>query len=57
MTIPRPERVASFRALHERGIFVVANAWDAGSARVLAGMGFPAIATSSGAMANMRRTA
>jgi len=52
MTIPSPERVARFRALHERGIFVIANAWDAGSARILAGMGFPAIATSSGAMAN-----
>jgi 2-methylisocitrate lyase-like PEP mutase family enzyme len=49
----RPEdRVARFRALHERGIFVIANAWDAGSARVLAGLGFAAIATSSGAMAN-----
>ena len=47
-----PDRVARFRALHERGIFVIANAWDAGSARVLAGLGFPAIATSSGAMAN-----
>lgn len=45
-------RVAAFRALHERGIFVLANAWDAGSARVLAGLGFAAIATSSGAMAN-----
>ena len=47
-----PDRVARFRALHERGIFVIANAWDAGSARILAGLGFPAIATSSGAMAN-----
>lgn len=46
------ERVARFRALHEKGTFVIANAWDAGSARVLAGMGFAAIATSSGAMAN-----
>ena len=45
-------RVARFRALHERGIFVIANAWDAGTARVLAGVGFAAIATSSGAMAN-----
>jgi 2-methylisocitrate lyase-like PEP mutase family enzyme len=45
-------RVARFRELHGRGIFVIANAWDAGSARVLAGLGFPAIATSSGAMAN-----
>jgi 2-methylisocitrate lyase-like PEP mutase family enzyme len=47
-----PERVARFRELHASGIFVIANAWDAGSARVLAGLGFPAIATSSGAMAN-----
>jgi len=45
-------RIARFRALHASGIFVIANAWDAGSARVLAGMGFEAIATSSGAMAN-----
>jgi 2-methylisocitrate lyase-like PEP mutase family enzyme len=48
----RSGRVVRFRALHERGVFVIANAWDAGSARVLAGLGFPAIATSSGAMAN-----
>jgi 2-methylisocitrate lyase-like PEP mutase family enzyme len=52
MTSPDAGRVARFRALHERGIFVIANAWDAGSARVLAGLGFEAIATSSGAMAN-----
>jgi 2-methylisocitrate lyase-like PEP mutase family enzyme len=44
--------VASFRALHESGTFVIPNAWDAGSARVLAGLGFRALATSSGAMAN-----
>ena len=48
----RAEKVARFRALHASGIFVIANAWDAGSARVLAGLGFEAIATSSGAMAN-----
>jgi len=53
MTPPEPStRAGRFRALHEQGIFVIANAWDAGSARVLAGLGFPAIATSSGAMAN-----
>jgi 2-methylisocitrate lyase-like PEP mutase family enzyme len=45
-------RIARFRALHAGGTFVIANAWDAGSARVLAGLGFEAIATSSGAMAN-----
>jgi 2-methylisocitrate lyase-like PEP mutase family enzyme len=39
-----------FRALHQR-CFVIANAWDGGSARILAGLGFEAIATSSGACA------
>jgi 2-methylisocitrate lyase-like PEP mutase family enzyme len=48
-TAARAER---FRRLHEGGTFVIANAWDAGSARILAGLGFEAIATSSGAMAN-----
>jgi 2-methylisocitrate lyase-like PEP mutase family enzyme len=33
--------------------FVIANAWDAGSAKLLAGLGFPALATSSGACAGM----
>ena len=45
-------RAARFRALHDSGIFVIANAWDAGSARMLEGLGFEAIATSSGAHAN-----
>jgi 2-methylisocitrate lyase-like PEP mutase family enzyme len=41
-----------FRALHQRGNpFILANAWDAGSARVLAGLGAEAIATSSSAHA------
>ena len=35
------EKAKRFRALHEApGFFVVANAWDAGSARILAGLGF-----------------
>jgi 2-methylisocitrate lyase-like PEP mutase family enzyme len=43
-----------FRALHAApGAFVIANAWDAGSARVLSGLGFVALATSSGAAAGM----
>jgi 2-methylisocitrate lyase-like PEP mutase family enzyme len=37
--------------LHAGGSFVIANAWDGGSARVLSGLGFPALATSSGAAA------
>lgn len=44
-------RATRFRELHAGGTFVIANAWDGGSARVLSGMGFPAIATSSGAAA------
>jgi 2-methylisocitrate lyase-like PEP mutase family enzyme len=44
-------RATRFRELHARGHFVIANAWDGGSARILAALGFPAIATSSGAAA------
>lgn len=46
------DRTARFIALH-RGprAFVIANAFDAGSARALAGLGFAALATSSGAAA------
>lgn len=43
-------KAAQFRQLHSR-CFVIANAWDAGSARILAGLGFQALATSSGAHA------
>ena len=42
----------SFRALHRPGNpFILANAWDAGSAKMLAALGAPAIATSSAAHA------
>jgi 2-methylisocitrate lyase-like PEP mutase family enzyme len=42
------ERAAKFRELHRRpGTFVIANVWDAGSARIIAGLGFEALATSS----------
>ena len=44
------EKAKRFQALHE-SCFVIANAWDAGSARMLAGLGFQALATSSGAHA------
>src|SRR5271169_3398988 len=54
MTFSQLEKAARFRALHEMpGHFVIANAWDAGSARILAGLGFPALATSSGASAGV----
>ena len=46
------EKAAQFHALHQRaGAFLIPNPWDAGSARVLAGLGFEAFATSSGAAA------
>lgn len=41
------EKRAQFRRLHDSGFFVMPNAWDAGSARRLAKLGFPAIATTS----------
>ena len=49
------DKAAAFRALHERaGAFVIPNPWDAGSARMLAELGFEALATSSGASAAVR---
>jgi len=45
------ERAQRFRALHAKGTFVIANCWDGGSAKILASLGFPALATSSGAAA------
>ena len=47
-------RAERFRSLHAGpAAFVIANPWDAGSARVLAGLGFAALATSSGAAAGV----
>jgi 2-methylisocitrate lyase-like PEP mutase family enzyme len=44
----QPEKALAFRALHERaGAFVIPNPWDAGSARLLAHLGFEALATTS----------
>src|SRR4051812_6203540 len=46
------EKALRFKQLHQGpGAFLIANAWDAGSARLLAGLGYPALATSSGASA------
>ncbi|HET6182331.1 MAG TPA: isocitrate lyase/phosphoenolpyruvate mutase family protein [Acetobacteraceae bacterium] len=54
MSVSLSERAARFRALHAGPKpFVIANAWDAGSARLLASMGFAALATSSGASAGV----
>jgi 2-methylisocitrate lyase-like PEP mutase family enzyme len=43
-------RAAAFRALHDSGILVLPNAWDAGSAALIAQAGASAIATTSGGM-------
>lgn len=59
-TAPAGERVASLRKrfaeLHAAGTFVMPNAWDIGSARILESLGFEAIATtSSGHAASLGR--
>ena len=42
------EKAKRFRELHDRpGIFVIPNPWDAGSAKLLAALGFEALATTS----------
>jgi 2-methylisocitrate lyase-like PEP mutase family enzyme len=48
------EKGASFRSLHEGDPFIIPNPWDAGSARVLAGLGFQALATTSSGFAFTR---
>src|SRR5882757_5836313 len=54
MTSSQIEKADRFHALHEdHGFFIIANAWDAGSARILRGLGFAALATSSGASAGV----
>src|SRR5712691_7743389 len=48
------DKATHFRELHQApGAFVIPNPWDAGSARLLAGLGFQALATSSGASAGV----
>ena len=44
-------RAQTFHRLHESGCFVIPNPWDAGSARLLAQLGFPALATTSSGFA------
>jgi 2-methylisocitrate lyase-like PEP mutase family enzyme len=44
-------KAAAFRALHEAEPFVIPNPWDAGSAKVLAALGFKALATTSSGFA------
>ena len=51
MSADQAQRAAAFRALHEGEPFVIPNPWDVGSARVLAGLGFKALATTSSGFA------
>jgi 2-methylisocitrate lyase-like PEP mutase family enzyme len=55
MTTTRADKAKQFRSLHEAPeAFVIANVWDGGSARMMAALGFPALATSSGASAGLQ---
>lgn len=52
MATTQQDKIKRFRELHARdGAFLIANAFDAGTARILAGLGYEALATSSGAFA------
>jgi len=64
MGVTQSEKAAKFRSLHRLpaavgakiqaarpGAFIIPNPWDAGSARILAGMGFEALATTSSGLA------
>ncbi|HEY9285432.1 MAG TPA: isocitrate lyase/phosphoenolpyruvate mutase family protein [Pyrinomonadaceae bacterium] len=51
--ITQAEKAERLKALHEReGAFVIPNPWDVGAARLLAGLGFEALATTSAGFAN-----
>ena len=51
------EKAEAFRALHARpGAFIIPNPWDAGTSKLLAAMGFEALATTSLGVANMLGT-
>jgi 2-methylisocitrate lyase-like PEP mutase family enzyme len=53
VSVTQSEKAARFRALHDGpGTFVIPNPWDVGSACILAGLGFQALATSSAASAS-----
>jgi 2-methylisocitrate lyase-like PEP mutase family enzyme len=48
MSASQIEKAEAFRALHQRpGAFVIPNPYDVGTARILAGLGFEALATTS----------
>jgi 2-methylisocitrate lyase-like PEP mutase family enzyme len=55
MSMTQSEKGLRFQELHRRReVLLIPNPWDAGSARILAGLGFEALATSSGAFAAVR---
>jgi 2-methylisocitrate lyase-like PEP mutase family enzyme len=55
MTATREEQFNVLRTLHERpGAFIIPNPWDAGSAKILAALGFEALATTSAGCAFSR---
>jgi 2-methylisocitrate lyase-like PEP mutase family enzyme len=45
------DRAADFRRLHTQGVLLLANAWDAGSARLIESLGAAAVATTSAGVA------
>ncbi len=51
MALNQQQKGEAFKALHEGDPFVIPNPWDAGSAKILAGLGFKALATTSGGFA------
>lgn len=56
VSIPEPvmsqaRHAATFRHLHDDGLLLLANAWDAGSARLIENLGAAAIATTSAGLA------
>jgi 2-methylisocitrate lyase-like PEP mutase family enzyme len=52
MSVTQSKKAACFQKLHDGpGAFVIPNPWDIGSARILAGLGFHALATTSAASA------
>lgn len=51
MPVSTAQKRADFRKLHESGCFVLPNPWDVGSAQLLQGMGFKALASTSSGFA------
>jgi 2-methylisocitrate lyase-like PEP mutase family enzyme len=51
MTTENPTHANVFRLLHEEGLLVLPNAWDAGTARLIESLGAKAIATTSAGVA------